>query len=203
MLCPRETFEEPASCAHCVGLLVVRMERSTVVVEDQVYRPPPAVAAVLSVIVTFDRDALPPAFITAARLLVRLLARTLHAYPEFYFRHMMAGVPPADRAALADPAFRSMLLESTVQALQQSGAGAVRELTLLARPWGFDLQRISVPVQLWQGLADNIVPPHMARYMEERLPHCECRYLPDEGHFSLIYKYHHDILAGLRRAAGE
>lgn len=132
-----------------------------------------------------------------ARLVVGALTRWIRRHPEFYLRGMLAGVPAADHEVLADPAYRALLLESTGQALQQAGQGPAWELTLIARPWDFRLEEIRVPVHIWQGLADNIIPPVMARHMAAVLPGSESHYLPGEGHFSLIYKYHYDILANL------
>jgi pimeloyl-ACP methyl ester carboxylesterase len=42
---------------------------------------------------------------------------------------------------------------------------------------------VNVPVRIWQGLADKIVPAAMAGHVAAALPHSECHYLPDEGHF--------------------
>lgn len=134
---------------------------------------------------------------SVAHIAVRVLAWWIRRHPEFYFRHMIAGVPDADHEVLADPEYHELLLESAAQALRQGGQGPARELMLLARPWDFRLEEIRVPVHIWQGLADNIVPAVMARHMAAVLPGSESHYLSDEGHFSLIYRYHHDILANL------
>lgn len=132
-----------------------------------------------------------------ARLVVGALTRWIRRHPDFYLGGMLAGVPAADHEVLADPAYRTLLLESTIQALHQAGRGPAWELTLIARPWDFRLEEIRVPVHIWQGLADNIIPPVMARHMAALLPGSESHYLSGEGHFSLIYKYHYDILANL------
>lgn len=133
----------------------------------------------------------------AADVAVDGLAALIRRHPRFYFEHMLAGVPAADKAVLEDPACRALLLESTAEALRRGGDGPARELVLLARPWDFAPAGISVPVRIWQGLADNIIPAAMARRLEHALPEVVSRYLPGEGHFSLIYRHHHSILADL------
>lgn len=133
-----------------------------------------------------------------ARLTVQLVARWVRRHPERYLAHMMATAPPADRRVLADPGYRATVTESTVEALRQGGRGAAWELTLLARPWDFRLQEVLVPVRIWQGLADNIVPAAMAQHLAAVLPNSECHYLPDEGHLSLVVRHLDTVLADLR-----
>ena len=133
-----------------------------------------------------------------ARLAVRLGARWLRRHLERHLAHMMATAPPADRRVLADPGYRALVTESTAEALRQGGGGAAWELTLLAQPWDFKLQEVPVPVRIWQGLADNIVPPATAQHLAAALPSSECHYLPDEGHLSLLVRHLDAVLADLR-----
>ena len=60
-------------------------------------------------------------------------------------------MPEADAAVLARPtSSRRMVLESRQAPATAARAGA-QDFSLFARPWGFRLQDISVPVHLWQG----------------------------------------------------
>lgn len=133
-----------------------------------------------------------------ARLAVEFAVQWLRWHPERRLAHMMATAPPADRRVLADPGYRALFVESTAEALRQGGRGAALELTLLARPWDFRLQEVPITVQIWQGLADNIVPAASARHLAAMLPASECHFLPDEGHFSLIVRHLDAVLADLR-----
>lgn len=56
-----------------------------------------------------------------------------------------------------------------------------------------------MPVRIWQGLADNIVPAAMARRLAGALPHSEAHWLPGEGHLSLIVRYLGAVLEDLCR----
>jgi len=131
-----------------------------------------------------------------ARLAVHLVATWIRHRPGRQLAHMMATAPPADRRVLADPGYRTLVAESTAEALRQGGRGAAWELTLLARPWDFRLQEVTTPVRIWHGLADTIVPPAMAQHLAAVLPSSECRYLPDEAH--LVIRHLDAILADLR-----
>ncbi|BAU49728.1 alpha/beta hydrolase [Sulfurifustis variabilis] len=138
-----------------------------------------------------------------ARLAVRLAARWVRQDPERWLAHMMSGAPAADRRVLADPGYRALFTASTAEALRQGGRGAAWELTLLARPWDFSLKEVRVPVRIWQGLDDNIVPPAIAQRLAAALPDSESRCLPDEGHLSLIVCHLDAVLAELRSAKEE
>lgn len=133
-----------------------------------------------------------------ARLAVRFVARRIRRYPERYLAHMMVGAPAVDRRVLADAVYRALFAASTAEALRQGGRGPAWELMLLARPWDFRLQEVPIPVRIWQGLADNIVPAAMARHLAAALPHSESHYLPDDGHLSLIVRRIDAVLADLR-----
>ena len=84
-----------------------------------------------------------------------------------------------------------------------SGAGialsAIFGWTSLARPWGFDLARIALPAYLWQGEADVVVTPAMGRYLAERIPHCQVRFVPQAGH--LLFLAHWQGILGQLVAA--
>ena len=68
---------------------------------------------------------------------------------------------------------------------------------MLARPWHFRLEKARAPVRVWQGFADNIVPPAMARRLAAGLALGELHCLLGEGHLSLIVRHLGAIRADL------
>lgn len=133
-----------------------------------------------------------------ARGVVRMLAHWMRQDAERYLKFMMAGMLSPDRDLFADPGYRSIMLASSAEALRQGGRGAAWELTLIARRWDFRLQDVRMPVSLWQGLADQILPAHMARRLAAALPSCHPRYFPGEGHLSLIARKIGEVLAEMQ-----
>ena len=133
-----------------------------------------------------------------ARGVVHMLAHWMRQDAARYVTFMMAGMVSPDRELFADPGYRSLVQESTAEALRQGGQGAAWELTLIARPWDFRLQDVRMPVALWQGLADQILPAAMARRLAAALPACNPRYFPGEGHLSLVVQHIGEVLAELR-----
>lgn len=94
---------------------------------------------------------------------------------------------PEDKLVLEErPEVANVMYESLVEAFRQGSRGAKHELYLYARRWGFRLDRIEVPVFLWQGEKDANVPPSMGRYQAEKIPNCTATYLPNEGHLGCI-----------------
>jgi pimeloyl-ACP methyl ester carboxylesterase len=72
--------------------------------------------------------------------------------------------------------------------------GVALDYALNVKPWGFELEDISTEIHLWHGEDDTIVPPAMGRYLAKTIPNCHARFLPGEGHFSLLPNYAVEIL---------
>jgi pimeloyl-ACP methyl ester carboxylesterase len=59
----------------------------------------------------------------------------------------------------------------------------VDDLEVCRRPWGFDPSEVTVPVVLWHGLRDRLVPARHALRLAAALPACVTRLEPRAGHF--------------------
>lgn len=53
-------------------------------------------------------------------------------------------------------------------------------------PWGFDLDSIEVPVSVWQGREDRMVPFEHGRWLTDHIPTARPRLFVDDGHISLM-----------------
>ena len=131
--------------------------------------------------------------------LARAFAPLVRRHPELLLARLAAGSGPADRAALQDPKLRAALEASWREALRPGGRGFGHDLALLARPWGFDVSAVRVPVAVWHGEQDRVVPVRHARALVARLPRAEPRLLAGEGHFSLPLHHARAMLDGLAR----
>jgi pimeloyl-ACP methyl ester carboxylesterase len=65
------------------------------------------------------------------------------------------------------------------------------------RPWGFDPADITVPVRLWQGRQDWMVPYAHGEWLARRLLRVDARFSPDEGHVTLLERRVADVHAFL------
>jgi pimeloyl-ACP methyl ester carboxylesterase len=106
-----------------------------------------------------------------------------------------ACLPERDRITLADHELRKLLTDSSREGLRPGVDGAAWEGFLFSRPWGFDLQQIRVPVSLWHGEKDVVVPPSMGHFLAKAIPGCKARFYPDDGHFSLPFSRMTEILS--------
>ncbi len=68
--------------------------------------------------------------------------------------------------------------------------------------WGFDLAQITVPVSIWQGGRDNIIPAPHGRWLADNIPGAKLHLLPDEGHISLTCRHYGAILDDLIARGG-
>lgn len=90
-----------------------------------------------------------------------------------------------------------MLNASTAEAGRQGASAAAHEIAVLARPWGFDLADIAVPVGVWHGTLDQTVPVATAEYFADAIPDARITVHDDAGHLSLPVGYAEEILASL------
>lgn len=108
-------------------------------------------------------------------------------------------VEEVDAAALSDE-MGAVVAASFNHAAAQGPGGMVEDTLQIVRPWGFDLADITVPVAVWQGGRDKMVPFSHGRWLAEAIPGARAHLYPDEGHLSLATKID-EILADLRELA--
>ena len=65
------------------------------------------------------------------------------------------------------------------------------------KPWGFDLDAISVPLQLWQGRQDLMVPLGHGEWLAEHLPAADVQLSDEDGHLSIEHRRIGDVHAWL------
>ena len=73
---------------------------------------------------------------------------------------------------------------------------AVQEYQLLNAPWGFDPASITVPTTIWQGTADDLVPPSWAERLTAAIPGAELHLVEGANHF-LWYDHWDQVLGAL------
>lgn len=91
---------------------------------------------------------------------------------------------PVDAAAVTGELAEHFLL-SFCLGVEVACDGWVDDDLAFVRPWGFDVDEIRIPVGLWQGDQDVMVPPAHGRWLAAHVPGVEAHLLPDEGHMTL------------------
>jgi pimeloyl-ACP methyl ester carboxylesterase len=104
---------------------------------------------------------------------------------------------PCDANVLRDSKSFEACFESARQAWRSSAAGVMTDAEIYAKPWGFSLEEVRVPVRLWHGKKDRTFSFRLAEQIATRLPNCEFHLLDGAGHYSLPIRHTHEILADL------
>jgi pimeloyl-ACP methyl ester carboxylesterase len=91
-------------------------------------------------------------------------------------------LPPEDTAVLDDSTLRRIFVSDAMRASRRWFGGPLYDATLFAKPWGFSLRDVAVPVRLWHGDADRIVPLAHATHVASLLPDALLTVKPGGGH---------------------
>jgi pimeloyl-ACP methyl ester carboxylesterase len=92
---------------------------------------------------------------------------------------------PADVAALTDEV-ASFLVTSVRDGLAPGDDGWWDDSCAHMAPWGFALESIGVPVQLWHGAQDRFVPFPHGQWLSERIPGVDAHLTDSDGHLTLF-----------------
>jgi pimeloyl-ACP methyl ester carboxylesterase/uncharacterized protein (DUF952 family) len=136
-----------------------------------------------------------------ARPQVWLLSRVARRFPALLLWLARRRLPPPDREIAGRPEVKPLYYDDLPEAFRQGSAGPAQELALFARSWGFRLEDIRMPVRLYQGEIDNVVPVAMGRYQAEAIPECQATFYPNEGHLLVVDRIEEIIRALLGEAS--
>jgi pimeloyl-ACP methyl ester carboxylesterase/uncharacterized protein (DUF952 family) len=121
-----------------------------------------------------------------ARPQVWLLSRVARSFPALLLWLARRRLPRPDREIAGRREVKALYYEDLPEAFRQGSGGPAQEIALFARPWGFRLEEIRIPVHLYQGEIDNVVPASMGRYQAQAIPGCRATFYADEGHLLVV-----------------
>jgi pimeloyl-ACP methyl ester carboxylesterase len=130
-------------------------------------------------------------------LAMSVFARVMRRNPDGALSKMFKELPQSDKEAFKQPNVRQQYIDTIRETFRSGARGIALDYALSMKPWGFRLEDISIEVHLWHGEDDTVVPPAMGRYLAEAIPNCHARFLPNEGHFSLLPNHVDEILGVL------
>ena len=102
-----------------------------------------------------------------------------------------------DLRLMQDPSKFELLARTMFESGRQSGQGNRSEIERLARPWGFDIRKINVPIFLFHGEQDLIMHIGPARRMARALKQCVPTFYAGEGHFSVLVNRAEELIGAL------
>jgi pimeloyl-ACP methyl ester carboxylesterase len=107
-------------------------------------------------------------------------------------------LPAVDR----DPRYAEDWAASLHRGLAGGLDGWIDDDLAFTKPWGFALEALTVPVRIWQGDLDLMVPEAHGAWLAGHIPNATLHRAPGEGHLSLPYRFRDAILDDLVVAAG-
>lgn len=118
------------------------------------------------------------------------------------FRHVtgaeladaFGGLVPAIDKQVLQGGYADHMAAETRRALSGGFDGWVDDDLAFVRPWGFDLDQITVPVTVWQGDLDLMVPAAHGAWLVDHVPGAQARTPSGHGHISLVTEHRGEIL---------
>ena len=115
---------------------------------------------------------------------------------------MATRLPEPDRSLLRQrPDVGRKFMACFEESCRHGVKGPAWDVGVLARPWGFDLRTVGVPVMLWHGERDGNVPVLHGRYLARVIPGCRATFFPDDAHLTLFVNHYREILGSLTARA--
>ena len=100
---------------------------------------------------------------------------------------MASLLPEVDKKALLETGYGSDMVNMFHEALRVSCDGWIDDNLAMVQHWGFELDEITIPVFLYQGSVDLMVPYAHGQWLANHIPEqCITKHLYEgEGHISI------------------
>lgn len=112
-------------------------------------------------------------------------AALLKVRPEELAQVMESLIPPVDKAALSG-GLGAYMASNMQEGLRPGYEGWKEDDLAFLSGWGFKPSDVSVPLLLWQGRHDRMVPFAHGQWLAKRIRGAEARLSPDDGHLTLF-----------------
>jgi pimeloyl-ACP methyl ester carboxylesterase len=105
-------------------------------------------------------------------------------------------LPPID-VRYINEGFGEYYVDSMNDGLKVSADGWIDDSLAFCAEWGFELKEIDVPVMIWQGTEDLMVPYAHGEWLAQAVPNATAALLRDEGHISILVGKFDEIIEQL------
>jgi pimeloyl-ACP methyl ester carboxylesterase len=107
----------------------------------------------------------------------------------------MAGlISSVDEEALFEVDLAAVLAESARHGASSGPDGWIEDDEALMSSWGFSVAEVQVPVSLWHGSDDLMVPRPHGEWLAANLPDVSTHLFGEEGHLSLVTRHLGEVL---------
>jgi pimeloyl-ACP methyl ester carboxylesterase len=185
LVCARFIPERLTACAVVSGISPLKVEGEKLKMADYLEKTEIQVARLANTV----------PFV--ARLAFAYIMRQMRKDPDKAMRQFTKGMPESDLALMKDEAAREHLQQVMAECVRHGTKGPIASVGLEVKPWGFRLEDVSMHVSIWQGEADNLVPPAAAGYMASKLPNHTLHTIAGAGHLTVVAAHAEDVLREL------
>jgi pimeloyl-ACP methyl ester carboxylesterase len=131
-----------------------------------------------------------------ARLLLGTSGRAARVSPKIAMKSFEKQLNDNDREVVLGLGPPAEVMALFTQAFLHGASGVVADYAAIARPWGFDVERVETPLHLFHGDADTMVPLRHSEELAKRVPGSQLTVWPGAGHLGTI-TYVTDVLDSL------
>jgi pimeloyl-ACP methyl ester carboxylesterase len=107
-------------------------------------------------------------------------------FPAQYLKQLQGAMNGYDKAFFDDPDVARLFLDASRECFRQGSSGLVEDATLLYHDWGIEWSRIAVPVSLWQGTDDHLVPAAINKPIADAIPGARWNIVEGAGHCVML-----------------
>jgi pimeloyl-ACP methyl ester carboxylesterase len=132
-----------------------------------------------------------------ARMILGTTGRLARIAPKTAMKSFDKQLGDADRAVMSTLGSPSDAMALFTQAFTHGAHGVVADYVALAQPWGVTVDAIRVPMTVFHGDADSMVPPSHGEELAARVPDARLTVWPGDGHLGTV-AHVDDVLDALR-----
>jgi pimeloyl-ACP methyl ester carboxylesterase len=134
----------------------------------------------------------------APRLAAYLMRVTIaDATDGLLYKEVLRSFPPVDRTVIRELGSPAQAVAFVKESMRQGTDGTLADYRIFGDPWGFGLEEVTAPVDIWEGVEDRTGPPTYRDFLLRHLPDAQLYVVPNEGHLSLLPHYAGEILGRL------
>lgn len=122
----------------------------------------------------------------AIRIALTRVAESVVRDVDAYLAGRVGSTAAVDAEILRRPAIRAIVHEDLLEAYAQGPQATIDDVRLLARPWGFPLNEIRTPVDIWHGEQDMVVPVWLGTDLAAAIPGARAHIVRDAAHLMVI-----------------
>lgn len=127
------------------------------------------------------------------RMFSTMLIKGIVDNPEKFFAQLSEKLGQGDRDIVSSKDFTTDMITAMLEGGKQGGKGIIREIVQLMHDWGFDLNEIEIPVDIWHGDSDRHVPLVLSKRFNEHLKDTNNFIREGQGHF-MFYTHWEEIV---------